>query len=188
MKVLFIASILYRDNLFKEYERIVDCLKINGHEVLGDQALTITLDEIYKQTPEEKTSYLNLFKKQVSDCNVMCVEATFPSTMNIGFQVAYALQKNKPVIVLYKKNKYHSTLFDVLESDKLFYEEYTDQNLEVVLKNGLDFVDKKSDSRFNFYLPSNQVDYIDEVSKKDNLSRSAALRKVIAGAMEREKF
>lgn len=183
MKVLFIASILFRGGLEREYSRIVSHIKSLGHEVIGSEALTITMDKIYSQTKEEKQDYLNVFKKQVSECDVVVAEVTFPSTVNIGFEVAYVLQRNKPVIALYKKDKYYSTILDVLETDKLVYEEYTDNNLESILKNGLDFVDKKSDTRFNFYLPSDQVEYIDEVSKKEGLTRSAALRKIIAKDM-----
>ena len=106
------------------------------------------------------------------------------TTLNIGFQIAYALQKNKSVVAMYKDDR-KSSFFRGLTSDKLIYESYTNENLESVVSDCLDFIDKKSDIRFNFYLPSNQIDYLDSVGESKNLSRSAILREIISNDIKR---
>lgn len=182
MKVFFQASILHKKDREADYQRIFDCLKENGHEVLGE-LMTIDSDIVKGRKKDERENYVKRFKGTILDCDVVVAEMTYPSTMHMGFKVCYALQRNKPVIVLHRKSEYPLSFFDVIGSDKLVYEEYADNNLEEILRNALDYIDKKSDSRFNFYLPSNQMDYVDRISKEEDLSRSATLRKIISETM-----
>lgn len=183
MKILFTASVLQRDELLTYYDRIINFLKKAEHEVNSAHIFDISLEEIYKQSRDESTDYLNSFQKWITENDLIITETSFPSTLNIGYQIFMALQRNKPVIALYKKGRM-SNFFSAVNSDKLVYEEYTDENLESVLKDCLDFIDTKSDARFNFYLPSKAVAYIDKESKEKRLSRSAVLRQIIAEKMD----
>lgn len=184
MKILFTASVLQRDQLLDEYKRIINALQKSGNDVVKSHILDIELKDIYSQTIEESHEYFNNLRSWILESDVIVAEASWPSTINIGFEIAYALQKNKSVIVLYKGDR-KSTFFRALTSDKLIYESYTNENLESVVSDCLDFIDKKSDIRFNFYLPSNQIDYLDSVGESKNLSRSAILREIISNDIKR---
>lgn len=184
MKILFTASVLQREELINDYKRIIKALEKQGHDIVGDHIFNISLDDIYSQSKEESADYFNKLKTWILDCDVVFAEVSWPSTLNIGFQIAYALQKNKSVIALYKDDR-KSSFFRALTSDKLIYESYTDENLESVVSDCLDFIDKKSDIRFNFYLPTNQIDYLDSLGESRKLSRSAILREIISNDIKR---
>lgn len=184
MKILFTASVLQREELIDQYKRIIKALENAGHEIVGDHIFNISLKDIYSQSKEDSADYFNKLKTWILECDVLFAEVSWPSTLNIGFQIAYALQKNKSVVAMYKDDR-KSSFFRGLTSDKLIYESYTDENLESVVKDCLDFIDAKSDIRFNFYLPSNQIDYLDSVGESKNLSRSAILREIISNDIKR---
>lgn len=183
MKILFTASILQRKDLLSDYHSIVKLLEKSGHYVISDHIFNIDLDDIYKQTKEESAAYFSRLKNWIQESDIIVAEVSWPSTINIGFQISYALQRNKSVIALYKNNQ-DSTFFKALSSDKLIYESYTTENLESVIDDCLSYVDTKSDVRFNFYLPSNQIEFLDNLGKDKKLSRSAVLRQVISEKMD----
>lgn len=183
MKILFTASVLQRNKLLSDYRRIVKVLIKSGHVVISDHIFNIELDDIYKQSKEDSTEYFNKLKTWIQECDVVVAEVSWPSTINIGFQISYALQKNKSVIALYKNNQ-DSSFFKALSSDKLIYESYNEENIESVICDCLDFVETKSDVRFNFYLPSNQIEFLDNIGKERGLSRSAVLRQLISEKMD----
>ncbi|OGD83850.1 hypothetical protein A2572_02685 [Candidatus Collierbacteria bacterium RIFOXYD1_FULL_40_9] len=186
MKVLFQASILHRNERMEDYVAIVQCLEKCGCEVLGE-TLVVSNDLILKRGHVDRVKYFERFKKNLLEADLVCFEATYPSTLHVGIKLAFALQKGKPVIVLYKKTSHPESFVDVFESGKLFYEEYTANNLDTVIKSGLEFIEKNSDVRFNFYLPSEQMDYLDRVRKDKSLTRTAVLRKIIDEAMGRSE-
>lgn len=182
MKIYFQASILDKDRSEVVYKRIISFLKDSGHVVLGE-TLFLSIDDIKSRTKSDRDNYWKSFKKNLFEADIVCMELTYPSTLHMGLKLAYAIAKNKPVIGIYKKNEYPDSFLDVLETDKFIYQEYNDENLETVLQSALDFVDKKSDTRFNFYLPSEQMDYLDSVSKDKSITRTAVLRRIIDAAM-----
>lgn len=185
MKVLFTGSILQRQELLSYYQRIYKFLKDKGFQVLDNKILDISLNRIYDLSEEGKIKYLEDFNKWILEADLVIAEVSFPSTINIGYEVSLALQRNKPVICLYYQGR-SSTVFPYINPDKLFYEEYNDKNLENVLKEALEYVDTKSDVRFNFFLPAKAVAFIDSISKRENISRSAVLRQIISEKMSNQ--
>lgn len=179
MNILFTSSVLQREELIDDYKRIIKALEKRGHKIVGDHIFNVKLNGIYNQSKEESAEYFNKLRSWIIESDVVFAKVSWPSTINIGFQIAYALQKNKSVVALYKEDR-KSSFFKALTSDKLIYESYTDENLESVVDDCLEFVDTKSDIRFNFYLPANQIDYLDSIGKDKKLSRSAILREIIA--------
>jgi hypothetical protein len=74
--------------------------------------------------------------------------------------------------------------FGGIENEKLLVCEYTPETIDTVIKNAFEFIDTKSDIRFNFYLPSNQIEFLDTIGKNKKLSRSAVLRQIISEKMD----
>jgi hypothetical protein len=178
MKIYFTASILQRDKLGHIYQRIVDYLLANGHQAQYKHILETEIDQIKSQQQEEFNEYYSQFLKRVAQCDVAIVEASFPSTLNIGHEITKLLERGKPTIVLYREGQ--SSLFlHGLNSDKLLLMEYNDDNLEEVIEDSIEYAKEAADTRFNFFISPRHISYLDWVAKTKKIPRSVYLRELI---------
>ena len=99
MKVLFQASILHRNERMEDYVAIVQCLEKCGCEVLGE-TLVVSNDLILKRGHVDRVKYFERFKKNLLEADLVCFEATYPSTLHVGINLAFALQKGKKHLTL----------------------------------------------------------------------------------------
>src|SRR5690606_31809809 len=120
------------------YRRIVEHLKRKDHKILSDHIMNQNLDKIFSQTDPEKVDHYKKVLKWINQADVVVAEASFPSTVNVGHEISLALEKSKPVVVLYKKG--HAPIFlEGIQSEKLFITEYTDNDLEQVVVDSIEY-------------------------------------------------
>lgn len=186
MNIYFTAAIAQKEEYGKHYEQIIAILQKLGHEVVHQHITKRSLDDIKQYSEEHNIEHYKQVQRWISDADIVIAEASFPSTLNIGHEVTIALEKGKPVICLYFKDKF-STFFQSIKSEKFVYEEYTPQTLEKVLEDAVNFASESADTRFNFLIPSRLLDYLDWVAKNQNTPRSVYLRNLIEGDLAKNK-
>ena len=103
MKVYFTAAIYQSEKFLDKYKRIVDLLKKHGCEVLEDTTTT-SLEEAIDKSDSDRIEYYKKVIKWIDKSDLVVV-SFFPSTLSIGHEITLALEKNRPVIVLYLKGK-----------------------------------------------------------------------------------
>ncbi len=178
MKIYFVAALYQKPTLGTFYDRIVKTLLDAGHSVQHDHITGVELKDLVGRPQLAVRKYYRQALKWIAAAELVVVEASYPSTLNIGHEITLALEKGKTVIVLYKDG--HNSLFlEGLHSDKLILVEYNEENLEKVLTDGLTYARDAVDSRFNFFISPRHIVYLDWVAKVKRIPRSVYLRQLI---------
>jgi len=189
MKIYFSAAIYAKDKYGKYYDQIVKTLESLGHTVQHDQITGADFDDL-KSRFSERTAGEDVFYKKVLKwinlSDIVVIEASFPSSLNIGHEITLSLEKGKPVVVLYKRG-FDSIFLNGIHSDKLFLVEYTDENIIETVKDSIDYAKDQSDTRFNFFLPPSLMSYMDWISEKRKIPRSVYLRELIERDREKNR-
>lgn len=186
MKIYFTASILQSKDFGAYYKRIVEALKKAGHTVQADHILKNDLSGIKTQSDNELKEYYKRAVKWITDAEVVVVEASFPSTLNIGHEISLSLEKGKPVLILYKEG-FSSLFLSGSDSERLLFVEYTETDLEEALISGIDFAKDQADTRFNFFISPGHATYLDWIAQHRRIPRSVYLRQLIKRDMEQSK-
>lgn len=178
MKIYFTAAISQLENYGSQYTTIIKTLEKEGHIVQHEQVTGKTMSQLEVQSDEDRVKYYRQALRWLTQADVVVVEGSFPSTLNIGHEITLALSKGKPVIVFYKKGK-NSFFLDGLNSERLFLSEYTDENLAEVVKESLEYAKDQADTRFNFFITPSLGHYLDWISNYKKVPRSVYLRQLI---------
>lgn len=187
MKIFFSGSRNFKEDYGKWYEKIIKVLKSGGSEVIDNTVVRIPKDVTAVPDDEKVLLYKNLVK--LLDKAEICVfEASYPSTIHIGHEITLAIEKSKPVIILYlDKPGNEPMLFRGLKSEKVVWVSYNEGNLESVLGEALEKVKKLIDVRFNFFVSPKILNYLDWVAQKRMIPRSVFLRNLIEREMKKDK-
>jgi hypothetical protein len=184
MKVYFCAAVSQKQRYGETYKKIVTALEKLGHSVQHDHITGDgkNLETIKDDTDEQVVAYYKQALRWISRAELVVVEASFPSTLNVGHEITLALEKGKVVIVLYEKG--HGSLFmHGMNSDKLIMVEYNHDNLAQLLEDSIEFAKESADTRFNFFISPRHINYLDWIAKTRKVPRSVYLRELI----ERDK-
>lgn len=184
MKIYFTASSAYR-NVYKPiYERVVNFLENKGHEVFGN-TLSEEVPQPYNTTAHTIKGWHKEWSSYISECDLVIVEASYPSTIHIGFEIGMILSRGKPTILLFKEGK-DPIYINEFYANKFVKSEYTEKSLEDVLAWCLDEIEHISNRRFTFFISTQIETFLDGVSKKKGISRSEYIRKLIEEKMPKE--
>ncbi len=187
MKVYFSGSRYYRDQFREAYVTIADVLSKEGFEVL-DRANVDPSKDPKSVTEMQKLALHKDFVKTLDKCDLSVFEASFPSTLHIGHEITLAIQKGKPVIVLYKEEPGKEPLmFKGMEGEKVIWVSYTPDTLAQKLRAAVEEAKKIQDVRFNFFVSPRILEYLDWVAKNRMIPRSVFLRDLIEREMKKDK-
>jgi len=185
MKAYFTASLRGIDKYYGNYVRIVKALEELGLEVF-EQTTKVTKNYVHKEiSNEEKVRYYKQVLRWITQVDVVVVEASY-SSLSIGHEISLALERDKPVVVLYCEGDAPHFLIGI-KSDKLLIQKYSLGDLKRVLKSAIEYASARHDTRFNFFIPRRLVVYLDWVSKKRRIPRAVYLRQLIRREMQMNK-
>jgi nucleoside 2-deoxyribosyltransferase len=177
MKIYFTASINNPVANQDTYQQIVNFLEKKGHEVF-QEVLAQNLIKIREVTSQNIKYWYKKWSTYISECDFAVVEASYPSTVHIGFEIGLLLTKGKPVILLHQEQKDPVYINDFY-SNKLIKCEYSQKDLVKILNWALKEVDKISNRRFTFFIPPEIDNFLDKISQKKKISRSEYIRALI---------
>jgi hypothetical protein len=185
MKIYFSASRLYKEQYLENYKKIIKVLKCSGGQLLDNTCFRPSPSGFEMPDSERKNLYKSMLRNM--DKADYCVfEASYPSTLHIGHEISLAMEKNKPVIVLYTKD-HEPILFKGIVNEKITWIEYNDNNLEKLLNEAIERSKKEVDVRFNFFVSPKILAYLDWVAQKRMIPRSVFLRDLIEKEMKKDK-
>ena len=133
MKIYFTGSLHNRDIDKKIYRRIISYLEKLGNTVKADHILYPTVEDLDRQTLTQRVGYYKDLDRWIKQSDLVVCEVSYPSTLNIGHEVSLALDKGKPVLALYQKNREPGVLLGI-SSEKLILMEYSENDLEKIAK------------------------------------------------------
>ncbi len=144
IKVYFTAATSFNGELHDLYKSIISLLKQNNVTIIsGEQvADSVKLSEDKKIS---KTEIFNREQRLISEADCVVAEVSKPS-LGVGAEIAFALQKNKPVLALMQDPKFQgvedklSPMIAGNPSENLFIEFYNDESLSFSIQNFLKHV------------------------------------------------
>jgi len=183
LKLYFTGSIAARDQYQKNYEKIVELVKVMGHTIIADHIFSVSEKEIGLKNREERLKFHTKIEKWIHSSDAIIAETSFPS-ISVGYEISLALRVGKPVLVLYSEGEAPSLLAHHRD-EKLLCEKYTNHTLSHILEDFFGYIDSKTDLRFTFFITPKIAAYLDGVAKNDKLPKSVYLRKLIETDMEK---
>lgn len=185
MKAIFIASQTQTKDLGRYYRKINDTLEKHGLSVYSGHLFTDVHDHDLADAKKIEAWYKEI-TQQVRSADAVFVEISYPSTVNVGHILTYALDNGKPVVALYNSGREPFFLRGRVD-DKLVLLEYTDSDVEEVVTTALDYVSSSQDVRFNFFISPAIGRYLDWVARKKRIPRAVYLRKLIENEIKDNK-
>ena len=185
MKVVFIASQAQSAELANNYKKINDALESHGMDVFSGHLFTNVNDSDLVNKKQIEAWYKEVIT-HVRGADTIFVELSYPSTVNVGHILTYALDSGKPVVALYKTDREPFFLRGRVD-DKLVLLEYNDNDIKEVVANALEYVSSAQDVRFNFFISPEIGRFLDWISKKKRLPRAVYLRKLTEEDMQASK-
>ncbi len=187
MKVFFAASPRGVSTYSNFYKKIFKEIQDLGFTQIDDDVIKLTYPELIERANQDSKSYTAYANKKihaVQESDICVFEVSEPS-LGVGFLIQRALEFGKPVIVLYYKNNI-PILFAGLEEEKLIIRSYQEKNLKKVLKEVLDHARQRRDRRFNFFINPRLLEYIEDASQREGITKSKFIRNLILEHMRRQ--
>jgi hypothetical protein len=185
MRVYFSAARAYREDYGSYYEKISQVLEKNGLIVTDNGRLKSPSGFFLNLKQEDKEKLYKTMIHNIDKADISIFEATFPSTLHIGHEITIALEKGKPVIVLYLEGK-EPILFKGLKDSRVIWVEYNSTNLAKKLHEALIEAKRNSDVRFNFFVSPKILSYLDWIAKNRMVPRAVFLRTLIEREMKKD--
>ncbi|MFH0749765.1 MAG: hypothetical protein V1917_02500 [Candidatus Gottesmanbacteria bacterium] len=185
MRAYFTASIVGKKYHLANYKRIIQFLTERGVDVAGDHILNTTEEQIHFETREERVKIQKKLEQWVMEADFIVVEASFPS-ISVGYEIALAVHRGKPVLVLYSEGDSPSLIIHN-EEEKLVVEKYTTTTLPTLIDDFINYYRGESDTRFTFFITSKIASFLEKQAKKNKVPKSVYLRNLITQDMKNNK-
>ncbi len=191
MKVHFIGSMTDLENNIGAFRAIVDTIKKSGAKltrewVEGAYSTSQINDEDDIETVWPKIYREN--KEAVSRADVIIAEISNRSFL-VGFQVAYALQMKKPVLLLSNHNRTRGAIGLSENEEIIKFSRYDSTNLEAIIVN---FINENSsankDLRFNFFIDRKILNYLNWASFQTGDTKSEIIRNILKKEIDKSEF
>lgn len=181
MKVFFTASQRGKKDNLKYYKEIAATVTKLGYTLLDDDLLKMDTAKFYEYLDTgKKDAYTKFYEEKMrhlQEADIVLFDVSTDS-MSIGFIINKSLEYNKPTIVLYHKDDPPVFLSGSTE-DKLILQSYDDNNIAATVEEVLTQARERRDKRFNFFISENLLEYLEEASKKEGLTKSRFIRNLI---------
>lgn len=189
MRVFFTCSTRSIDKYANFYRAIRNTILKLGHQLSRDW-IDYSINVAQRKIPDipSHTLYKDVMGAIVT-ADVVVIDATVRS-MPLGHQLTYALQKDKPVLVLRYKSKGE-------EVEKLFIEGSEEKDLVVTEYESIDDIKKhlqkffkkyedKSVRRFNLVITGTEDSYISWAAFNYKKTKTEVIQEAIDKAMEKD--
>ena len=183
MRAYFTASIVGKKHYLANYLTVIQTLTDQGIHVDSDHIIKTDESTIHMETLKERLAFQKKLEQWINEADFMVVEATFPS-ISVGYEISLALNRKKPVLVLYSQGEPPSLIFNN-EEEKIVCEKYTPDTIKEIIADFLNYVEGKSDMRFTFFISSAIAAYLEKRAKQMKVPKSVYLRYLIQKDMKK---
>ncbi|MFA5828596.1 MAG: hypothetical protein WC841_04560 [Candidatus Shapirobacteria bacterium] len=185
MKVYFGTSPRIKEQYPEEVTEIFEQIKKLGYIHTSDWIKKVDPKDFYSMNTGELEENNNRSIRDIKKADICVFEASMPS-LSVGYLVNLSLELGKQVVVL-TQNKNPSFMFGPIKSNSFNLVSYSRDTLASELERALKKAVEGSDVRFNFFVSSKILNYLDWVAKKRMEPRSVFLRNLIEKEMKKDK-
>jgi hypothetical protein len=155
----------------------------------NSKAIILTLKKLGQKVFVKLLDKKDLKKPKKAKFDLLVAEVSKEST-NLGYKIAQALSQKIPVLGLYPDSLDFSQIPTSIKNDNsgnLTLKSYNKANLKKTLKDYLSSLKKERETRFNFILPAELIDYLEWIPFQKKKSKSAFIRDLIREEMEKDE-
>jgi len=184
MKVFFGFSSKEITKYHKNYKDIQETIKSLGHSLTRNQ-----LEKALGKAKKKKEEILPLIQPEIISAilasDIVVLDATIRSS-EIGFELAYALEKEKPVLFLAQESqeKINKLFSETEESPLLTAKGYNKENLKNIVTDYFSNNGSIRKVRFNLVMDKKQDNYIEWASFTKNKSKTEVIKNAIEHLMK----
>ncbi|HGJ64551.1 TPA: hypothetical protein ENS27_04085 [bacterium] len=186
MKIFFITSPRIKEKYPENIKKIYDTIQEIGYVHSSNIVQHMDASHFYGSSTEEMKKNYKEMVEGIKKADIVVFEASMHS-LAIGYLLNLTLENGKPAVVLYSDNTVAPFLFENIQNDKLVVASYNINNVKKVLKEMLDVAGDQIDVRFNFFVSSKIVTYLDWIARQKKLPRAVYLRRLIEEDMKKNK-
>lgn len=189
MTIFFTASMHGKPRYEAHYEALVERLKKLGHKVKADHILNVELEEMNTWSDVQDQKYHKQVAEGLKRADAVFADVSYAST-SVGYVIASAVQVGKPTVIFYSGQEEPHILRSLEQlSDKVQVVRYNSiDELKDEIPYALEFATNAQDTRFNFFISPDLVNYLNWVSKTKKVPRSVYLRDLIDIDMEQQGY
>lgn len=178
MKIFFTASFWGKDKYQKNYDLVLSKIEENNITVVGTEKgnyQKLVDERTRSKLKDEKYIHYEAVKRGILWSDAVIIENSHED-FQLGHEATLAIQAKKPVLCL---SIYEN--FALKINNKYFFgAKYNEYNVGEVIREFLSEIKKeKFSERFNCFLSSKEIAYLEGVSKKHKMNKSEYLRKLI---------
>lgn len=166
MKVYYFTSEEGLGKYKEQHQIIGDILKLSGVEIL--QATHP------KSHPDGQYASLTSAIHETDACIIECS----CQSVAIGVLISKALELEKPVIALYQAGSEPSVLFGIT-NEKFQLAKYSKATAPTIIRTALEKASLMTDKRFNFFVSSSMLAYLNSISRSLGVTKSTFIRNLI---------
>lgn len=189
-KAYFVAPLYAKPKLSNIYQKIADLLDKNGYKV-HDDVNKVSPEEAKEMSKQTISTYFTKVEKLIRQTDIFVAELTEPSP-SVGYEIGYAIANSKPVLILRHKDASGmlGAPFRANSGKLITIANYKDDNS---LKKEIEkFLRKAENGIFVRRLPieftKTQLDYLEEIKKKENQRSINSTVRLIIDNMKDQKL
>lgn len=186
MKVHLITSRPTLLNDISTLRKILTLIKSAGHTLAYDW-----IEGAFERSKNPNVQYADwarVYKESletITQADVIVAETSYEN-FGVGYQIAYAVQLKKPVLLLRHETADKNAFATGVDDGWVKREEYTEQNLEKKLATFLEANDiKAKDMRFNFFIDRPIYNYLRWAAFKTGKTKAEILRELVSKEIEK---
>lgn len=189
MNIYFTGSITLKDQTQQKwYEKIVKILEGSGHN-LNKENVNASKDTITSYTENEIMGTYKQIVKWIDNADVVIAELSRPSS-GVGFEISYALNQRKPVLVVYNKELSPDQVSIPIRGNPsryLTFEKCNNDNIEEVIKRFLSTAKDKLDTKFILIISPEIDRYLEWASDHKRMHKAQIVRNAVEKEMESDE-
>ena len=178
MKAYFTASIVGRNKHINAYKTTVRELEKHGIKVQADHILESDSNALHNATPTQRLRFHKQLEDWIHESDIVVANVSYPS-ISVGYEIAMALNQNKPVLALYEVGTKPPNLLVNYKNDWVVCEAYSQTTLPEIIDEFIRFAQSRTEMRFTFFLSPSQAAHLEHVSRHHNTPKSVYLRNLI---------
>jgi len=177
MKVILITSPYDKKSCRYNYLAVIELLENLGHQVFHPHLTETELRElVISQT--KSSHFHHQILQTLKTADLVVIEITNPS-ITVGYFLAEALNKQKPILVLTTRKKPPLTTFLEINQNLVVHYYSKIRELERKIPFLLAQLETEKQKRFNLFLPWRLDQYLVDASQKLDLTKSEYLRQLL---------
>ncbi|MFW5703510.1 MAG: hypothetical protein ACOCXQ_01625 [Patescibacteria group bacterium] len=183
MKISFIAPPRGFEKLQDFHKKVYKEIERLGYQHTTDMAIR-SAEEFYKQMNKGESAHQDFHNEMIKSIYSadICVFEISIASLGTGSLIDKALDRNKPVVLLYSKDNIPYFLAGSVD-DRIVRCEYTEKNWKKRFQECLEKSRERRDKRFNFFISPKLLDFLEKRSSDLGITKSKYIRNLIIDHM-----